>query len=168
MRQFYRSIESGVASRKTVGGVKKSNKRNDLRFSFIWLSPCVRGESSQARDSQLLHRYINDLQLRILMVPLRGDSLKGQSERLALSGGEWRDSEIDRIRVRATGLQHAQGNGFALSELSHGISERDIDIGHRRAHEVLGRAHLQIGKFDIRSIGRRPGGSLLFGARDQK
>ena len=106
------------------------------------------------------------------MIPLGGNGVESQAERLCLAGHEGRDVEIDRLHISSIGADHAQREFFALRELSHGVFEVHFDgdvgdslvpgVGHssvnvadRRSDEILGGGHLEVGEFEFRDIRRR-------------
>ena len=61
---------------------------------------------------------LRDLQIRVRVIPLRGNVVEGQAERFALPGRERRQVEVHRFVVRTAGTQHVDGKFFALRRLS--------------------------------------------------
>jgi len=55
-------------------------------------------------ENFLLYRNISDLNLRDLMVPLRGDAFKRQAKRRALTGAERGKAEVHCFRIRTVRL----------------------------------------------------------------
>src|SRR6266849_7317880 len=133
----------------------------------------------------LLHRDLRDLQIRIGVVPLGGDVLKGQAEMLALAGLEWGQVEVHGFVVRPAGAQNADGKFFALGRLSEIVLERAlhhrvaygliagvgngaIEIADGCANKILRRTCLQVREFQVRCVCGRYGGLLLFRAENQR
>src|SRR5260370_443913 len=133
----------------------------------------------------LLHRDLRDLQIRIRVVPLCGDVLKGRAERLALAGREWGQVEVHGFVVRSAGAQNADGKFFALGRLSEIVLERDlhhrvaygliagvgngaIEIADGCANKILRRTCRQVGEFQVRCVWWRYGGLLVFRAENQR
>jgi hypothetical protein len=58
------------------------------------------GRSGAQTSSYLFHRDLRDLQIRIPMIPLRGNVVEDQAERLALPGRERRQVEVHGFLVR--------------------------------------------------------------------
>src|SRR5260370_5199422 len=133
----------------------------------------------------LLHRDLRDLQIRIRVVPLGGDVLKGQAEWLALAGRERGQVEVHGFVVRSAGAQNADGKFFALGRLSKVVLERDlhhrvaygliagvgngaIEIADGCANKILRRTCLQVREFQVRCVCWRYGGLLLFRAETKR
>src|SRR5208282_3731818 len=95
-----------------------------------------------ARSSKLVARStfclpcidLRDLQIRVRVVPLRRDVLKGQPERFALAGRERRQVEVHGFVVGSAGAQNADGKLLALRRLPHVVLERDL---HQRVDDGL-------------------------------
>ena len=126
---------------------------------------------------------VGDLDLGILMVPLGGDAFKRKPKWLGLTGGERRDAEVDCFGIRAIGFQHLHRDVLALGELPHVIFKSDfhshvrdglftcvgdgsIDIADGCSNKILGGAHLEIGKLEVRSVGGRPRCALGLAAKE--
>src|ERR1700678_1015523 len=128
-------------------------------------------------ENFLLYRNIRYLNLRDLMVPLRGDAFKRQAKRRALTGAEGGKAEVHCFRIRTVRFQSLQGNIFTLRKLAQVIFELHFDrsitdgfvarigdgsihIANRCAHEIFRRAHFEIRKLEVGCIGRRPRSAL--------
>src|SRR5438132_14028844 len=100
------------------------------------------------------------------MVPLRRDALQGEAKWLALARTQRRGAEVDGIRIRASSLKDVQGQQFIADDLSHVILENNanhsmcnglvtsachasVQIGIRRPHKTLPRAHLNVGDLAV-------------------
>ena len=119
------------------------------------------------------------------MVPLGGDVLKGQAERLALTGRERGQVEVDGFVVGPAGAQHADGKFVALRGLAQFVLEGDlhhcvddgliagvgdgaIDVADGLAGKILRGTCRHVGEFQVRGIGWRRGGLFLLGAKNQR
>src|SRR5207245_10760309 len=63
------------------------------------------------------------------MVPLGGNTLECQAELFALTGSQRRHTQIDRIRIWATGLEHMQRDIFSLRDIAHRVLKDDVNHG---------------------------------------
>jgi hypothetical protein len=64
--------------------------------------------SEALRHPEALFRVdVDDLDVGILVVPLRGDAFEGEAEGLALAGCEWGGAEVDGFGIGAAGFQDA-------------------------------------------------------------
>src|ERR1700722_11125411 len=118
-----------------------------------------------------------DLDLGILMVPLRGDTFEGEAEGLALPWSERRNIEVYRFGVGPVTLENFERDIFALRQLSHfvfeydlegnvrdglrsRIGDRSVDVADSCANEIFRSAHFEIGELEACGVGRRTGCSL--------
>ena len=103
------------------------------------------------------------------MVPIAAHVLEGQAKGLALAGSQRRNTEVDRIGIRAGGLEHAQGNVFDLSDLAQrvfesrvnhrvgdgpvtGVGQVAIDVSDARADKIFRGAHLYIRELQVNGV----------------
>src|SRR5258706_10663465 len=135
--------------------------------------------------SALLRRDIDDLDVGILMVPLRGDAFKRQAKTFGLAGAEWNDAEVHGFRIGAGGFQHLHRDVFTLCELPYVVLEGHLDnhvrdglvprVGDRpvyvadgRSDKVFGGAHFEIGKLEACRVRRRSGRALWLAAEKKR
>src|SRR5262245_5361129 len=88
------------------------------------------GQAGRIGEGTALFRCnIGDLKFGILMVPLRGDAFKGQTERLALGGSKGRNVQVDGVGIRSGGLQNMDGDVFVAYSLAHVVLKKNADGG---------------------------------------